>query len=104
VRLIFYVSGFSAIWIGLSDVESHGTWVWQDGGPVTWTYWSDGEPDGSSEHAVVSMFHSGHDSRWGDIDHTQSYQFPYTLCQVNAGMCCPCMSFRVYLVSASILV
>uniref|UniRef100_A0A8C3EHJ2 Uncharacterized protein n=1 Tax=Corvus moneduloides TaxID=1196302 RepID=A0A8C3EHJ2_CORMO len=35
-------------WIGLSDVEEHGTFRWASGDPVTFTHWNMGMPGGES--------------------------------------------------------
>ncbi|XP_048163078.1 macrophage mannose receptor 1-like [Corvus hawaiiensis] len=35
-------------WIGLSDVEEHGTFRWASGDPVTFTHWNVGMPGGES--------------------------------------------------------
>lgn len=41
-------------WIGLSDEESEGDFVWVDGTDVEWTNWSPGQPDNANdaEHCV----------------------------------------------------
>ncbi|KAJ8368964.1 hypothetical protein SKAU_G00089920 [Synaphobranchus kaupii] len=32
-------------WIGLSDLETEGTWIWVDGSPLQTGFWGSGEPD-----------------------------------------------------------
>ena len=39
------LGGSSALWIGLNDIDSEGTFVWSDGSPVTYTNWVPGEPN-----------------------------------------------------------
>ena len=31
------------MWIGATDIETEGTFVWQDGTPVEWTHWKASE-------------------------------------------------------------
>jgi hypothetical protein len=41
------------LWIGLNDLGHTGTFTWFSGEPVTYTHWSDDQPDGiGSEHFV----------------------------------------------------
>ena len=36
-------------WIGLNDIDDEGTFVWADGTDSTFTYWTPGEPNNSSD-------------------------------------------------------
>jgi hypothetical protein len=50
--------------------------VWQDGAPITWSNWLDGEPNGgSTENAAFLLFdeNASNDGRWGDIVSTFLY-------------------------------
>lgn len=38
------------LWIGLTDVDSPGTWVWTTSEPVGYTNWQAGQPTGGQEH------------------------------------------------------
>src|SRR6185295_10705271 len=39
-----YEGGKRAMWIGLNDSASEGTWTWVSSAPVTYLNWSPGEP------------------------------------------------------------
>ena len=50
-------------WIGFTDVEQEGNWVWINGDPVIYTNWApDGQPDGSGDYGWCG--YSG--ARWDD--------------------------------------
>ena len=34
-----------AVWIGINDAQTEGTFVWSNGDPVTYTNWQSGEPN-----------------------------------------------------------
>lgn len=53
-------------WIGLTDEEREGTWVWVTGEPLTFTFWRAGNPDnlGGAEHWADVMW--GHGWKWND--------------------------------------
>jgi len=61
-------------WLGLSDQEAEGTFVWADGEPVTFAPWSDGEPNdsGGREDCAQVVPWSG---RWNDLDCARTLPF-----------------------------
>ncbi len=63
--------GFADTWVGLNDLVTEMTWVWNGGVPVVYTHWDSGEPnDGGSsgEDCGVIMTRSGRESEWDDRD------------------------------------
>ena len=64
---------FDDIWIGFSDSDSEGTWIWLDGGS-TYTNWASGQPDddGSQDCAIAQTGSAG---KWNDMDCTDNYYF-----------------------------
>lgn len=54
--------------IGLTDLHKEGGWIWSDGSPVDFTYWTSNEPDnmGGNEHCV----HKNFGIKW-DVKHAE---------------------------------
>ncbi|RMB58039.1 HYR domain-containing protein [Dokdonia sinensis] len=50
--------------IGFNDLDVEGTFVWQNGDPVTYTNWNSGEPNNQGDEDYVTMQPSG---RWADF-------------------------------------
>ncbi|XP_035039156.1 lactose-binding lectin l-2-like [Hippoglossus stenolepis] len=53
------------IWLGLSDLQEAGSWMWSDGCPARFFLWSLGEPTNyANEGCVDKNFHT--DRKWND--------------------------------------
>ena len=70
--------GHHTFWLGGSDSASEGSWVWQDGSPLSWTYWAGGQPSGSSNFDCLAW--EGGWRSWRDLK--CSYD-RYFLCEVK---------------------
>ena len=55
------------LWIGATDAEEEGTWLWVDGTPVEDGSWGEGQPDNwdDSEHCALVNW-KGTDGLWND--------------------------------------
>lgn len=54
-------------WLGLSDQESEGTFVWADGEAASFTFWSSGEPNDSAGREDCAQLIPWN-GRWNDLD------------------------------------
>lgn len=57
----------NGVWIGLNDADMEGTFVWENGEPVTFTYWEQGEPNNANgnEDFVEMKIDNG---KWNDYN------------------------------------
>ena len=54
----------SDYWIGLTDQWSEGDWMWYNGEEVTYTNWSDGEPNGGESENYAMLWPENY--QWND--------------------------------------
>jgi hypothetical protein len=73
-------------WIGFSDAAIEGAWTWVNGAPVTYTNWSSGEPNNSSNEDYGSMLPTG---AWNDANNniTPRYLFQLAPAGLNQTVC-----------------
>ena len=69
------VDSGNIFWIGVSDIASHGTYVFANGQPVTNPFWDSTEPGGGSEH-YAAMYESN--GKWRDFSGSEEF---YYLCK-----------------------
>ena len=57
------------LYIGMSDVEQEGTWVWESGEPMNYTNWEPGEPGGGTLENFGMMWLVNDDrfGKWNDL-------------------------------------
>ncbi|XP_026203878.1 lactose-binding lectin l-2-like [Anabas testudineus] len=53
-------------WIGLSDIHKEGSWMWSNGCPVKFVYWSAGEPNNSGRKEHCGHTNLGTALKWND--------------------------------------
>ncbi|XP_072017477.1 C-type lectin mannose-binding isoform-like [Amphiura filiformis] len=51
------------LWIGLNDIETGDTWIWEDGSNYSFSAWNPGEPNGGDTENCTHLFPSG---TWND--------------------------------------
>lgn len=56
--------GMSKPWIGLTDLDQEGVWVWADGSTPDYLNWNGGEPNNAGNEDCVQLYPSG---AWNDI-------------------------------------
>ncbi|XP_059210528.1 ladderlectin-like, partial [Centropristis striata] len=58
--------GHPRTWIGGSDAEMTGVWLWSDGTPFRFSYWCSGEPNNQGNEHCVEM-NVGDNKCWNDL-------------------------------------
>lgn len=88
-----------AFWVGISDQETEGEWVWNDGRPLEYDPWAGGEPNnaGSGEDCAHNNWNAR--ARWNDANCFGRYpyvcEFPDegprceddAACEAGGGVC-----------------
>ena len=65
------------MWIGLTDQEEEGSFVWSDGSPVDLTLWGGNEPNGGRSEQGVVIGHPKDPNfpKWFDVDTTRTLRY-----------------------------
>ncbi|XP_044026914.1 lactose-binding lectin l-2-like [Siniperca chuatsi] len=53
-------------WIGLSDIQKEGGWMWSDGSAVNFVFWSAGQPDNTQRNEHCGQNNNDKDKKWND--------------------------------------
>ena len=56
------------LWLGATDEEVDGKWIWSDGREMTFTNWAQGQPDNT--HGKETCLRTGADGGW--VDHPKT--------------------------------
>ena len=64
-------------WLGLSDINTEGTFVWSDGTPVDFNHWAKNQPNNFHNQDCVHTlgFLQDHSYEWNDINCTDCHTF-----------------------------
>ena len=54
-------------WIGLSDRDTEGTFVWADNYPTNFTYWAENQPNNFNNEDCVHTLGVRHSFMWNDV-------------------------------------
>ncbi|XP_070539201.1 perlucin-like protein [Ptychodera flava] len=63
------------IWIGVTDVEVEGVWVWVDGSPLTYSNWMPGEPNNAGKREHCAHLYSNQHGKWNDYPCSTRFGF-----------------------------
>lgn len=66
-------------WIGFTDQDSEGNFVWVNGEPVTYTNWCGGEPNNCCIGEHWTTINWGGDGCWNDLYNSNNYDYYYYL-------------------------
>ena len=78
--LVAAISSYPEFWVGYNDIDSEGTFVWSDGGAVTYTNWRSTEPNDSGGEDCTQVETGG---LWNDMP--CDYSSTSYVCQKDAG-------------------
>ena len=82
-------------WIGGSDLISEGTWLWNDGSPLDWTYWAAPNPDGGTNENCA-IWHNSYQA-WNSA---ACWNNRYSVCSVK--VCFILITYLMYNVASKL--
>ena len=72
-EFVHNLTGGKDVFIGLTDTEIEGTFVWSDGSTVVYTNWEDGEPN--DEHGIGDCVILVANGKWNDTPCSMWYEY-----------------------------
>jgi len=83
--------GPNSIWIGLTDESIEGSWEWVTGEPVTYTNWSQDEPNDAGEGEDYAEMEDGNwNDNGGPSDPSLTHSY---VCEIEHGLTAPTILF-----------
>ena len=82
-NLYYETSNHNYFWLGGTDYDEEGTWMWTDGTPFSYTKWDSGEGAAGTTQNCLAMdeyYSSNYNGYWHDFECYFSY--PY-VCEIN---------------------
>jgi antitoxin component YwqK of YwqJK toxin-antitoxin module len=74
-------AGLKEAWLGATDEQSEGTWLWIDGSGLEYTNWNSGQPNnkGDGEHYLLIL--ADHGGVWTDQPNVSTQHKPGYVCE-----------------------
>uniref|UniRef100_A0A3B3C931 C-type lectin domain-containing protein n=1 Tax=Oryzias melastigma TaxID=30732 RepID=A0A3B3C931_ORYME len=83
----FLISNFDnnerSTWIGYTDAQQEGLWLWSDGTQDNFQNWNRGEPNNFNKPENCAVTNWGFFRRWNDIDCSEKFPFVSTVFTVS---------------------
>ena len=88
-------------WLGLSDINTEGTFVWTDGTNTDFYHWASHQPNnfGNQDCVHTLGFLQNHDYEWNDINCTDCHRFTCKKGKFNLYFLFSCNCRKVWWVS-----
>ena len=67
-------------WLGGTDADEEGNWIWTDGTPFNYTYWASGQGEGGITENCIAIYTYNQYGTWKDYECYDSH--PY-ICEIN---------------------
>ncbi|MFT5526992.1 MAG: serine/threonine protein kinase [Pirellulaceae bacterium] len=80
------ITGFEGIWLGATDGQQEGVWMWVDGSPLTFDVWQDHQPNNKGDNEHFALLWRGNSSTgksgfWADQPKTSYQHTAYCVCE-----------------------
>ena len=91
-KLINFPKKGYGYFIGGSDIDTEGQWIWEDGSKFEYTHWTNGAPSNTTNDDCIYLFMNDN-GYWDDIHCDTGYYGNY-MCSLTTGrFLCLCQQF-----------